>query len=232
MGRYISTKIIELGSCAFRQPRANSHCKFLHGYRLTAKFWFQCNSLDNNNWVVDFGSLKNLKEKLQDTFDHTTCIDKNDPFLVKFQDLAREEVCRLVVMDGVGIEKFAEHCFNVANKHIKEMTQDRCWVEKVEVFEHENNSAMYESVQDLRHSEYMAAMDDVSEDLEDNQPPVVVKHTDNKPAHSGSSSVTSGLQDPPRPADQLRTVTPANTKPSSLTDDPAKHNWNFGTKWI
>ena len=22
------------------------------------------------------------------------------------------------------------------------------------------------------------------------------------------------------------------TKPSSMTDDPAKHTWNFGTKWI
>ena len=58
-----STKIIELGSCAFRQPRAKSHCRFIHGYRLVAKFWFSCNELDENNWVVDFGSLKGLKDK-------------------------------------------------------------------------------------------------------------------------------------------------------------------------
>ena len=55
---FTSTKIIELGSCAFRQPKAESHCRFIHGYRLTAKFWFGANQLDKNNWVVDFGSLK------------------------------------------------------------------------------------------------------------------------------------------------------------------------------
>ena len=60
-----STKIIELGSCAFRQPAADSHCRFLHGYRLTAKFWFGANELDKNNWVVDFGSLSHLKKILK-----------------------------------------------------------------------------------------------------------------------------------------------------------------------
>ena len=56
MGKFISTKIIPLGSAAFRQPFARSHCKFIHGYRLQAKFWFECEVLDNNNWVVDFGA--------------------------------------------------------------------------------------------------------------------------------------------------------------------------------
>ena len=59
---FTSTKILELGSCAFRQPKADSHCRFLHGYRLTAKFWFRASQLDKNNWVVDFGSLGYLKK--------------------------------------------------------------------------------------------------------------------------------------------------------------------------
>jgi hypothetical protein len=46
-------------------------------------------------------------------------------------------------MDGVGIEKFAEYCFKVSNNIIKEQSEGRCWVSKVEVFEHENNSAIY-----------------------------------------------------------------------------------------
>ena len=68
-----STKIIDLGSCAFRQPKAVSHCRFIHGYRLKAKFWFESDKLDSNNWVVDFGSLKPLKKKLENQFDHTLC---------------------------------------------------------------------------------------------------------------------------------------------------------------
>ena len=79
---FTSTKILEIGSCAFRQPKAESHCRFLHGYRLTAKFWFKANELDEHNWVVDFGSFDNLKKLLKDQFDHTTVIDKNCSILL------------------------------------------------------------------------------------------------------------------------------------------------------
>ena len=142
--RFTSTKILELGSCAFRQPKADhSHCRFIHGYRLTAKFWFGANTLDKHNWVVDFGSLDHLKKLLKDQFDHTTVIDKNDPYIESFQGLDGAGVLDLRVMDGVGIEKFAEYCFKVSNDFISEQSKGRCWVDKVEVFEHENNSAIY-----------------------------------------------------------------------------------------
>ena len=140
---YSSTKIIELGSCAFRQPQADSHCRFLHGYRLTAKFWFEASTLDHNNWVVDFGGLKGLKKLMQDQFDHTTCISRTDPKLDVFKRLSEAGVCDLRVMDGVGIEKFAEYCYTVANEYVDELTDGRCNCVKVEVFEHENNSAIY-----------------------------------------------------------------------------------------
>ena len=140
---FTSTKIIELGSCAFRQPQADSHCRFLHGYRLTAKFWFSAKHLDQNNWVVDFGGLKGLKKLMQDQFDHTTCISQTDPKLDVFKKLRDAGVCDLRVMDGVGIEKFAEYCHTVADSYVDELTDGRCKCSKVEVFEHENNSAIY-----------------------------------------------------------------------------------------
>ena len=140
---YISTKIIELGSCAFRQPNADSHCRFVHGYRLTAKFWFEAKHLDENNWVVDFGGLKDLKEILRNQFDHTTCIARTDPKIDMFKKLKEAGVCDLRIMDGVGIEKFAEWCFKAANKFVAGLTVNRCRCVKVEVFEHENNSAIY-----------------------------------------------------------------------------------------
>ena len=87
---FSSTKIIELGSCAFRQPQATSHCRFIHGYRLVGKFWFGANELDENNWVVDFGGLKDLKKKLEQHFDHTTVIADNDPALDSFKKLHKE----------------------------------------------------------------------------------------------------------------------------------------------
>ena len=145
MVKFQSTKIIELGSCAFRQWRAEStHCKYVHGYQLKAKFWFGCQGLDDMNWVVNFGGLKDIKKVLQDQFDHTLCIAQDDPLLPSFIQLADNGGCQLRVMDGVGIEKTAEWCFKTVDPKIKNMTVGRCWVNKVEVWEHELNSAIYE----------------------------------------------------------------------------------------
>lgn len=141
--KYISTKVIELGSCAFRQWGANhSHCQYVHGYQLKAKFWFGCSELDEKNWVVDFGGLKELKQLLNDQFDHTLCIAANDPHLELFKQLEQAGACVLRIMPkGVGIERTAEFCLTLADKYIRERYNNRCWVEKVEVWEHENNSA-------------------------------------------------------------------------------------------
>lgn len=154
MSQFQSTKIIELGSCAFRQPNAannrpnagnnSQRCSFVHGYKLTAKFWFGCNELDDKNWAVDFGALKELKSQLQHQFDHTLCIDAADPLLPLFKQLHEAGGCDLRVMEhGVGIERTAEYCYNAASKYIKELYGDRCWVDRVEVFEHEANSVVY-----------------------------------------------------------------------------------------
>jgi 6-pyruvoyltetrahydropterin/6-carboxytetrahydropterin synthase len=145
MGKFTSTKVIPLGSCAFRQPTAESHCRFIHGYRLQAKFWFTCNELDKNNWVVDFGGLKPLKAELEETFDHKTVVSIKDPQLEIFKMLELQGIVELVIMEnGVGIERFAEFCFNAANEFIKNTTEGRCWCSRVEVWEHPDNSAIYE----------------------------------------------------------------------------------------
>ena len=186
MANFESTKIIELGSCAFRQPQAKSHCRFLHGYRLTAKFWFSCNELDENNWVVDFGGLKGLKDKLQQHFDHTTIISKHDPFLDDFNDLNRKGVIDLRIDDGVGIEMFAKKCFDIADIYISAMTNERCNVEKVEVWEHESNSATYTNkhVQSMtfkeeKKGEFVQLTPDVTPNIIKSEPePQPIQHTE------------------------------------------------------
>jgi len=157
--KYESTKIIELGSCAFRQWKADSHCKYIHGYRLIGKFWFECNQLDERNWVVDFGGLKELKKELEKQFDHTLCIASDDPLLASFKELHRVGAVDLRIMvDGVGIERTAEWCLKTADRHVKELTNNRCWVKQVEVWEHDKNSAIvstgYQHVPD--HNPYAA----------------------------------------------------------------------------
>lgn len=168
---FTSTKVIELGSCAFRQWRANhSHCQFIHGYQLKAKFWFGCSELDEKNWAVDFGGLKELKKQLQDIFDHTYCAAADDPALDQLKALDASGVIQLRVFDkGVGIERVAEKCFELASAFLKEKYGDRCWVKQVEAFEHEDNSALYCDCKDLAAIEEL----DVNAPIEIEEEPVV-----------------------------------------------------------
>ena len=148
MSKHYSTKHYghNIGlSAVFRQPNADhSHCHLLHGYSLAFTFTFGCDKLDNKNWAVDFGGLKPLKAWLEDQFDHKLCLDVNDPHVDKFRELQDLDLAEIRFFDGVGAEKFAEHAFNFADKLIREQTDNRCYVVKVECAEHGANSAIYE----------------------------------------------------------------------------------------
>ena len=144
---YYSTKTYghNIGlACVFRQPNADhSHCHLLHGYSLAFRFTFGCDTLDNKNWAVDFGSLKPLKKWLEDHFDHKTAVDINDPHIDKLKELEKHDLAEIVVFDGVGAEMFAKHAFDFADKLIREQTNNRCYVVEVECMEHGANSAIY-----------------------------------------------------------------------------------------
>jgi len=145
---YYSTKTYghERGlSCAFRQPLAShSHCSLIHGYSLAFSFKFASTTLDEKNWVVDFGGLKALKDWLEKNFDHKVTVAKDDPDMKTFLQLEEQGLAEVVVMNGVGCEKFAEHAFFFADKLVKEMTDGRCWAVSCEVKEHGANSAIFE----------------------------------------------------------------------------------------
>jgi len=132
-------------SAVFRQPKADhSHCHLLHGYSLAFTFTFACRELDEKNWVVDFGGLKQLKNWLEDSFDHKVVVDSADPKIDILYMLEQQGLAELTVMDGVGAEKFAQHAYDFADNLVVEMTNGRCWCVKVEVAEHGSNSAIYE----------------------------------------------------------------------------------------
>ena len=145
--KYYSTKTYghESGlSCTFRQPGAVSHCNLLHGYALSFSFKFGCEQLDDKNWVIDFGGLKQLKGWLKANFDHKLVVAKDDPQIQRILKLQDEGLAEVVVVNGVGCEKFAEQAFHFANDLAKELTGGRCYCGACEVREHGANSAIYE----------------------------------------------------------------------------------------
>ncbi len=148
---FISTKTYghELGfAVAYRQHRAESHCRLLHGYSLAFRIEFECETLDVRNWVVDFGSLRTFKEKLEEWFDHTLLVAEDDPALSIFEDLHRHSLCKLVKIERTGCEGLAKFLYEYLrdiwlpeNGYVN--TEREVRVRSVEVSEHGANSAIY-----------------------------------------------------------------------------------------
>ena len=104
---------------------------------------FACETLDDREWVFDFGSLKPIRAWLHDMFDHTTLVSHDDPDLEVFQDLANRNLIDLRVMPGVGCEATARHVHAHVDQYVHDQSNGRVWLEKVEIGEHSGNSAMY-----------------------------------------------------------------------------------------
>ena len=128
-------------SSAFRQWRADSHCKFLHGYSLEFEFEFGASELDERNWVVDFGGLKDLESWLRNNFDHKTLVASDDPMFSEFEMLNDKGIIDMIVVESTGAEMFAKMAMDYSSKLIADKYGKRCWVESVTVREHGANSA-------------------------------------------------------------------------------------------
>lgn len=153
MGKFYSTKTYgnDRGlSCCFRQWRStHSHCSLAHGYSIGIKLVFECDNLDERNWVMDFGGLKDFKKWAEYMFDHTFLVAEDDPERNLLESLPKH-VADIRIVPAVGCERFAEMAYNkmaeLLDKSEKEGTllNPTVKVKSVEVFEHGANSAIYE----------------------------------------------------------------------------------------
>lgn len=157
MTRYVSTKLFENYSVAIRQWKAqHSHCQLLHGYALKFKVWFASNEpdidkqLDDMNWIVDYGGFKTppqgngLKDWMNHMWDHTTLIQKDDPFADIFIQMEQMGLCKLHLLDKMGAESCARLVYENFNRVLSKTDAGRCKCIKVECFENDNNSSIYE----------------------------------------------------------------------------------------
>lgn len=135
----------ELGlSVAFRQWKSESHCRFLHGYALEITVTFRAESLDDRNWVVDFGGMASLKSKLVSMFDHKTIVSRDDPCIEWFISARNAGIADVVVVDAVGCEMFALMVFSTASDFLKEIGSPiGVAVDSSEVREHGANCAKF-----------------------------------------------------------------------------------------
>lgn len=133
----------ELGlSCCFRQHGAtHSHCSLLHGYAIAVSLEFQATNLDEKNWVADFGGLKQVKQFLQETFDHKLLVAQDDPHLDQLTMLSGLDLAHVVVLPAVGCEAFAAYVGEKVQAMMVTQYGFRVRLTKCEVREHGANSA-------------------------------------------------------------------------------------------
>ena len=174
MAKFYSTKTYgnDRGlSCCFRQWRAtHSHCSTLHGYSIGIKLIFECDTLDDKNWCMDFGGLKEFKAWADYMFDHTLIVAEDDPHLDFFKIMnnkgnipgsgtlpewdklkphERGALCDLRIVPAVGCEMFAKMAYDkmadlLVNGKMRYTINPTVRIKSVEVFEHGANSATYE----------------------------------------------------------------------------------------
>ena len=152
MGKHQSSKVFDGFSTVFRQWKAeDTHCRFLHGYGISFKVYFE-GELDHRNWVWDFGGMKRAKTKIDGMspkawmdymFDHTMIIAEDDPYIKAFKQMAEAGVVQIRIIPATGAEKFAEYVYNKINDFVHEETEGRVRVTKVKFMEHGKNPAYY-----------------------------------------------------------------------------------------
>lgn len=152
MAKFQSTKVFDGFSTVFRQWKAEgTHCRFLHGYGVSFKLWFE-GDLDERNWVWDFGGMKRAKGKIDGMspkewmeymFDHTFIVAEDDPFKESFLKMDGAGVAQVRVVSATGAEKFAQFIYEKVGPFIETETDGRVKVIKVEFREHGKNSAIY-----------------------------------------------------------------------------------------
>lgn len=154
MSSYKSTKLFDGYSTCFRQWKADgTHCRFLHGYAVSFRVWFE-GELDERNWVWDFGGMKRAKNTIDGKtpkqyfewlLDHTTIVAEDEPYIELFKQMDKDGIIQLRILPAVGCERFAEFLYGKINEFLTVETNGRVKAVKVEVYEHERNSASFEN---------------------------------------------------------------------------------------
>ena len=152
MGKFQSSKVFDGFSTVFRQWKAETtHCKFLHGYGVSFKLYFE-GDLDEGNWVWDFGGMKRAKGRIDNMspkewfdymFDHTFIVAEDDPFKDSFLKMNEAGVAQIRIIPATGAERFAQFIYDKVNPFIEQETDGRVKISKVEFREHNKNNAIY-----------------------------------------------------------------------------------------
>jgi len=141
-----STKSYYNYPCAHRQWRHDGSCALVHGYSRSFHFVFGARQMTKENFLVDYGDLKELKNHLDSTFDHTLLLSPDDPEIPVFRELETRGACSLKILPyGPSMEGTSQYLCEWTDNYIREKSKGRAWVISVEARENDKNSTIYEN---------------------------------------------------------------------------------------
>ncbi len=148
-----ATKVFKYLPCGhaqyFDRESDGSHgeCASVHGYDRSVEFTF-AGDIDEHGWIVPFGELKPIKDFLEYYFDHVTVLPADDPRIGQITDELTAPGGILgtlrILPSGVSMEMSSVFIWEHVNHYIYKVTNGRCYVERVRVYEHDRNDAMCE----------------------------------------------------------------------------------------
>ena len=152
--KYNSTKeYVDKFPVAYRQWKADSHCNVIHGYSFTMRFFFGTDHLDVRNWVADYGGMGELKQFLDDQFDHTLLVAEDDPHIDWYKEAKKKGIANVITLPKLGCEGLSDQLYKYVNGiFIPDMwgpgEADRLWCYRVEVRETQSIMAWREGHRD------------------------------------------------------------------------------------
>lgn len=147
MPRFTCTKVFAAFPFAHRAPNHAGHCSLIHGHNWDFEFTFAAKFRDANGFVLDFGSLANLKAWLNNHFDHTLVLNEGDPLLQSLQKLGDVFAlpAKIVKVPDCSSEGLAGWLHEGVGAWVARQTENRVRVIRTKVTESPVNSATYES---------------------------------------------------------------------------------------
>jgi len=148
-----ATKVFKYLPCGHAQyfdlepDGSPGQCASVHGYDREVEFTF-AGEVDDHGWIVPFGELGPVKQFLEYYFDHVTVLPADDPRLGQITEELTVPGGLLgtlrVLPSGVSMEMSSLFIWEHVNHYIYKVTNGRCYVERVRVYEHNRNDAMCE----------------------------------------------------------------------------------------
>ncbi len=129
---------------AHRVHNHDGHCSLIHGHSWDFEIQFTAlKDVDKTGFVIDLGRLGDIKGFLDEKFDHTLVLRRDDPLLAEFKKLEDKDALKIVEVDDCSSEGLALYVYREINHMVEEQTDYRATVASVTVREDNKNSATF-----------------------------------------------------------------------------------------